>query len=90
MAQVFDTYKSSKNFENFLQKQIITSGHIIVAACKDDCVNNLSVKIKKWFYKMAASKEIWSLKYRCGFALIGIYGKNKNRECFESVATLKN
>ena len=47
---------------------------IIVAACKDECVNHLSNKCKLWFTAMG-SKEIWKLKYRRGFVFIGTSGK---------------
>ena len=51
------------------------NGHIVVAACKDDCVTNLSTAGKKWFFDMG-SKEIWNLGYRQGFSFIGINGQN--------------
>ena len=75
-AKTFDTYKSSVEFENFI-KTPIRNGHIVAAACKDDCVTNLSEKSKAWFREIG-SKEIDKLEYRQGFAFIGIYGQ-KNR-----------
>ena len=40
---IFDTYKSSENFEIFLKEQPpIPVGTIVIVACKDDCVKNLS------------------------------------------------
>ena len=43
----------------------VEDGDIIVAACKDDCVNKLSFKAKKFFYSMMSDKsEIWDLRYR--------------------------
>ena len=41
IGRVFDTYKSSKAFEEFIAEPI-PDGYIIVAACQDDCVTNLS------------------------------------------------
>ena len=35
-TKVFDTYKSSAEFEQFIQLNI-PKGHIVVAACKDEC-----------------------------------------------------
>ena len=69
-AKVFDTYKSSSEFEAFIDSPNVPAGCILVAACKDDCVTNLSQKAKAWFAKMG-SKEIWNLEYRQGFAFIG-------------------
>lgn len=40
-AQAFDTCKSSSAFELFTEKDI-PPGYIVVAACEDDCVLNLS------------------------------------------------
>lgn len=59
-AQVFDTYKSSQEFETFIYKgdSFITinvtppEGHIVVAACSDDCVSNLSPICKRWLANM--------------------------------------
>lgn len=45
-ARVFDTYKSSDSFENFINVRHIPKGTIIVAACKDDCFNNLTYGVK--------------------------------------------
>ena len=71
-AQVFDTYKTSTGFDEFIA-QPIPKGHIIVAACKDDCASNLSNQAKFWFANMG-SVEIWNLKYRQGFTFIGKAG----------------
>ena len=48
LAQVFDTYKSSKKLDEFL-KIAIPKTFIIVAACKDECSTRLSLKVKRWF-----------------------------------------
>ena len=40
-AKVFDTYKGSQEFDKFIRDDIL-EGFIVVAACKDDCVSNLS------------------------------------------------
>ena len=61
-AKVFDTYKSSKEFDEFTARDL-PYGHIVVAACKDDCVTNMSAPAMAWFEEMG-SREIWNLKYR--------------------------
>lgn len=77
-AKVFDTYETSTAFDAFTNSNI-TEGHIIVAACKDDFVNNLSENGKQWFANMG-SKEIWNVQYRQGFTFIGLSGKNEAHE----------
>ena len=54
----------------------VPPGNIILAACKDDCVTNLSQKAKLWFQSLG-SKEINKLKYRQGFSFIGVSGKEE-------------
>ena len=71
-ARCFDTYSSSETLENFINR--VPKGLIVIAACKDDCVKNSSRKVKKWFSDMG-STDIWKVKYRCGFAFIGLTGK---------------
>ena len=44
-SKAFDTHKSSKAFEDFIQNQV-PEDYIIIAACKDVCVTNLSQKGK--------------------------------------------
>ena len=44
-ARVFDTYQTSVALEGFIKKDI-PHGFIIVAACKDECVTNLSPTVK--------------------------------------------
>lgn len=73
ISQIFDTYTSSSKFENFIENQTIPKGHIIMAACKDDCMKKLSMKAKQWFRALGSS-EIFRLKYRCSFAFIGRVG----------------
>ena len=75
MAQVFDTYKTSETLEVFIggMPALLRDGMIVIAACKDDCVMNLSVKAKSWFASMG-SKEIGDLEYRQSFAFIGVVG----------------
>lgn len=77
-AKVFDTYKASEKFEEFIDHEV-PGGHIVVAACKDDCMTNLSRKAKKWFKKMG-SKEIGKIRYRCAFAFVGIVGVKEASE----------
>lgn len=61
-AEVFDTYKSSRKLDKFVKSQL-PEGCIIVVACKDDCVTNLSMDGKMWLAAMGSS-EIWRLDYR--------------------------
>ena len=61
-AKVFDTYKTSVEFDHFLDREI-PDGQIVVVACKDDCIQAMSDKGKNWFEKMG-SKAITTLKYR--------------------------
>lgn len=72
--RVFDTYQSSEALEQFISKAI-PEGHIVAAACRDECATNLSMRSKFWFSDMG-SKEIWNLGYRDGFSFVGISGQN--------------
>ena len=76
-AEVFDTYKSSKDLDDFILNSRISKGRIVVAVCKDDCVTELSRSAKQWFSENLGSREIWKLKFRHGFALIGVFGDNE-------------
>ena len=58
-AKVFDTYKTSDAFDEFI-KTGVKQGHIVVAACKDECIINLSHYGRQWFADMG-SREIWDL-----------------------------
>ena len=71
-AQIFDTYKTSDALKVWQSKEWV-AGDIVVAACKDDCANNLSEECKEWFENMG-SKEIWRLKPGQAFAFIGTKG----------------
>ena len=51
----------------------------MVAACKDECVTNLTDVSKKWFADLG-SEEIWNLKYRDAFCFIGKKGKVVNEK----------
>ena len=84
-AQVFDTYKSSEEFDIFVNKEI-PRGFIIIAACKDECTTSLSDAAKVWFEKMGSSL-IWTLEYRRSFAFVGISGESL---CVESISLLDN
>lgn len=54
-SEVFDTYKSSDKFDTFIDNQHLhPEGFIVAAACKDECVTNLSKKAKKWFSDMGS------------------------------------
>lgn len=50
-AKVFDTHVSSKRFDQFVNYEIndFPDGCIIAAACKDECIFNLSNDGKKFF-----------------------------------------
>lgn len=62
LAKVFDTYKYSKAFDDFIAGGI-PELYIVIAACKDDCTKNLSWNGRKWFQGLG-SKEIMNLQYR--------------------------
>ena len=79
-AKAYDTYKTSEAFEKFLA-QGVDKGKIVVAACKDDCITAISSKVKD-FFKAMGSEEIGRCGYRCGFAFIGIAGREG--ECNEA------
>lgn len=84
-AKIFDTYESSDRFDDFITNYV-PANYIVVAACKDDCVTNLSQKGKQWFAQMG-SNEIWKLGYRQAFAFIGIgsgRGVNERRAVQEA------
>ena len=48
-------------------------GYLVLAACKDECSTNLSLKAKEWFKSMG-STDIEVVGYRCGYAFIGVVG----------------
>lgn len=73
---VFDTYKSSKEFERLIEKFDFPKGFVVAAACKDDCMTQLSDKCKQWFGDMG-SKDVWELEYQCAFAFVGLIGKKE-------------
>lgn len=73
VARVFDTYWSSKEIDKFIQNGV-PEGNIVLAACMDECVKNLSHLAKKWFASMGA-RSIWDLEYRQAYAFCGISGK---------------
>ena len=58
-CDVFDTYRSSKRLDEYYGKYgSLKNGNIIVAACKDEFLSNLSQDAKTWFDDMGSS-EIW-------------------------------
>ena len=73
---VFD---GSRGFEGFIEKRLVPDGFIVVAACMDDSVSELSYAGRKWFSEMG-STEIWSLDSRRSFAFIGVMGRNQVME----------
>ena len=70
-AKSFDTYEHSRVINAFITNDI-PDGWIVCAACKDECIMNLSKKAKDWLVKMG-SKEIYQTRQGCGFAFIGVY-----------------
>ena len=54
LAQVFDTYKNPVAFDKLTRRKI-PKGYIVLAACKDDCVTNLSNMGKQWFINMGSN-----------------------------------
>ena len=71
-GQVFDTYQSSAELDEFIEDGI-PEGAIVVAACKDDFEKELSVFSRGFFSKMG-SAEILNVEYRHGFVFIGVQG----------------
>ena len=62
--------------ESFIGNYIdLQKGNIIVVACKDEFLSNLSPPSKTWLEDMGSS-EVHQLEYGRGFALIGIYGRD--------------
>ena len=71
-ARIFDTYESSEQFYEFITHNV-PEGYIVIVACKDDCVKNLTLESKMWFDAMG-SVEIWNLGYRQGYVFVGKNG----------------
>ena len=89
MAMAFDTYKSSKRLDEFVDHGV-NDDFMVIAACKDDCATNLSDKAKKWFSDMG-SVEINNVQYRKGFVFAGVVGKTEDiseRRAEHSVTTV--
>ena len=63
----------------------LRQGHIIIAACGDDCSKSLSPKVKEWFAGMG-SKLIGDVGFRQGFVFLGAVGGGP---CLEKVAASK-
>ena len=57
-----------------IEQKGIPKGHIVVAACKDGCISHMSRTCYDWFKSMG-SRAIKKLKFRMGFAFIGISGE---------------
>ena len=51
----------------------------MVAACKDECTREISYEGREWFWQMG-SYEIFRMRYRQGFAFIGVSGE---KSCIE-------
>ena len=78
MARVFDTYKTSVEFDRFI-KNFWPEGYIIIAACKDDFMTELSVEGFAFFEDMG-SEQIYHVDYRFSWAFMGVVGRNQFRE----------
>lgn len=78
-AQIYDTYATSQQLDQFITSEYIPPGHVIAAACSDDMAHNLSDLAKHWF-EMMGSREIRRLEYRCAFAFIGLSGEREASE----------
>ena len=88
-TQVFDTYKSSASFENFLSFSPWSNkmkDKIVIAACKDECTDNLSNTVIRWFEDLG-SKEIRNLYYRQSFAFISVSSSDGGNKVFEKVSS---
>ena len=48
LAKAFDTYQSSNELDKVIPT--ISDSSIVIAACQDDCVTNLSIKAKQWLH----------------------------------------
>ena len=81
-VNVFDTYATSLTLRKFISTAIFKKDYIVAAACKDDMARLLHKKCKDWFEHMG-SKQIYNLKYRMGFAFIGVIGK---KTCVERIS----
>ena len=48
VAKVFDTYESSEELEAFISNDFpgIPAGHVLVAACQDECVKAMTEPVK--------------------------------------------
>ena len=72
LAEIYDTYKSSEDIDDFVTCHIPLD-YIIIAACKDDCVSSMSQLAKDFFVNLG-SAHIQNLKYRQAWAFIGRIG----------------
>lgn len=77
-ARVFDTYKTTEKLDEFIRAPV-RDGAIVVAACQDECTDKMSEAAKQWLEDLG-STEIRNLKYRCGFAFIGVKGGKEVNE----------
>ena len=74
LAQVFDTFESSEQFETYLfGSSSPTAGSMVVVTCKNECWRRLSERCKRWFKNMG-STEIDKVEHRQAFAFIGTVG----------------
>ena len=53
VSRIFDTFHSSSEIDKFI-KAGVPDNYIVVAACKDDCVTNMSETVRKWFFLMGS------------------------------------
>ena len=65
-TKVFDTYKSSDSFEEFIEsieRNDIPDDLVVAVACQDECITNLTSDCREWLESMG-SNEIYKLEYR--------------------------
>lgn len=77
--KVFDVKISFEELDNFIKNigMKLQDGSIIVAACKNECTNKMSMDAKIWFGDIGA-REIWKKGHGKGFVFIGTIGNPEN------------
>ena len=67
-ARVFDSHHSGRALRDYVEAaKKLPDGHIVVVACKDDCVSSLPAAAELWLAELG-SKEVWKLAWRQGYA----------------------
>ena len=81
-AEVFDTYKSSKEFEWWKNDVDVPDGTIIAGACSDDCVKCMTDAVK-YFFRFLGSKIIFNIEYQQSYAFIAVAGAVSKNKLYE-------